>query len=81
MDAPPLTLDHPPHALHPLPDLPTPPRFRCPPLSTTALPSPAPPEGFTLSPTHNYPAPFGAMSLGSTLGVGVKLFNRLQGAL
>ncbi|KAI9639622.1 uncharacterized protein MKK02DRAFT_39946 [Dioszegia hungarica] len=39
----------------------------------TPLPLPSLPSSFSLSPTHNYPAPFGTMTLGTSLGVKLQL--------
>ncbi|WWC70404.1 uncharacterized protein I206_104354 [Kwoniella pini CBS 10737] len=47
-----------------------------PPVPFSAAPTlPPPPSSFTLSPTANYPSPFGIISLGSTLSLELSLEN------
>ncbi|OCF40346.1 hypothetical protein I317_05848 [Kwoniella heveanensis CBS 569] len=45
------------------------------PLPSSPRPLPSPPIGFSFSPTPNYPAPFGFLSLGSTLSLELALEN------
>ncbi|WVQ99239.1 hypothetical protein IAU59_006371 [Kwoniella sp. CBS 9459] len=45
------------------------------PLPALPRPLPSPPTGFSFSPTPNYPAPFGFLSLGSTLSLDLALEN------
>ena len=40
-----------------------------------ATPTPSPSPSFSLSPTHNYPSPFGVISLGSTFSLHARLTN------
>ncbi|KAK8864218.1 hypothetical protein IAR55_001464 [Kwoniella newhampshirensis] len=73
MDTAPLTLNV--LAISPRTLIPTslPPSYA--PLPTEPLPTPPPPDGFTFSPTPNYPTPYGSLSLGSTLSLKVGLEN------
>ncbi|WVF71657.1 hypothetical protein IAT40_006465 [Kwoniella sp. CBS 6097] len=45
------------------------------PLPSSPRQLPSPPTGFSFSPTPNYPAPFGSLSLGSTLSLDLALEN------
>ena len=61
-----------PHTLFPLDPDDLPPLTPVPP---TSPPHPPPPPTFAFSSTHNYPAPHGFMSLGSTFSSHVRLVN------
>ncbi|WWD17484.1 hypothetical protein CI109_101925 [Kwoniella shandongensis] len=73
MDSAPLTLNV--LSISPQTLIPTtlPPSYS--PLPSTPLPVPPPPDGFTFSPTPNYPTPYGALSLGSNVSLRLGLEN------